>query len=261
MDIETARRLVALNNRFYAEHAASFAATRSAPWAGWQRVADLFEAHVLRDRPLQPPSVADLACGNLRFEAYFEQRLGHLRPTYHAVDACPNLLAHASGLPGAGRIHPRRLDILDTLLAGRDLADKLACPLCDLTVSFGFMHHIPGNRTRQAYLAALCDLTRPGGLIALSLWRFMDDERLARKARHADAIAARTVVDPAALEPGDHFLGWQDDASPQRFCHHFTETEIDALAASVGTQACEIARWAADGASGTLNRYLVLERL
>lgn len=261
MDNKTARQLVALNNRFYAEHAASFSATRGAPWAGWQRVVQLFEEHLLAHPQGRSASVADLACGNLRFEAYCEQQLERLDPTYHAVDACPDLLAHASALRCAARIRPRQLDILDTLLAGRDLAEALALPPCDLAVSFGFMHHIPGTRTREAYLWALCDLTLPGGLIALSFWRFMDDERLARKARHADAAAERTLVDPAALEDGDHFLGWQADASPQRFCHHFTEAEIDALAASAGTRAREVARWAADGASGTLNRYLVLERL
>ena len=106
MDNKTARQLVALNNRFYAEHAASFSATRGAPWAGWQRVVQLFEEHLLAHPQGRSASVADLACGNLRFEAYCEQQLERLDPTYHAVDACPDLLAHASALRCAARIRP-----------------------------------------------------------------------------------------------------------------------------------------------------------
>ena len=41
MDNATAQNLIDLNTRFYAKHAASFSATRSTPWEGWQRVADL----------------------------------------------------------------------------------------------------------------------------------------------------------------------------------------------------------------------------
>ena len=37
--------------------------------------------------------------------------------------------------------------------------------------------------------------------------------------------------------------------------------EINELVASVGTRAREVARYSADALSGTLNRYLVLERL
>ena len=34
------------------------------------------------------------------------------------------------------------------------------------------------------------------------------------------------------LEAGDGFLGWQDDPSPLRYCHSFTEEEVDGLARS-----------------------------
>lgn len=37
MDTTTAQALIALNNRFYRDNAASFSATRSAPWEGWKQ--------------------------------------------------------------------------------------------------------------------------------------------------------------------------------------------------------------------------------
>ena len=96
----------------------------------------------------------------------------------------------------------------------------------------------------------------------------MRDERLARKAMQAGALAADASspfatlgIDTSQLEEHDHFLGWQTDPSPLRYCHHFPEAEVDELVASVGTVAREVARYSADGSSGTLNRYLVLEKL
>ena len=96
----------------------------------------------------------------------------------------------------------------------------------------------------------------------MSFWQFMSDDRLSRKADQADsAMRAQGRIDMARLDANDHFLGWQTDPSPLRYCHHFDEREIDELVASVGTRAREVARYSADGSSGTLNRYLVLERL
>ena len=40
------------------------------------------------------------------------------------------------------------------------------------------MHHVPGRALRERLLDALAAHTAPGGILALSLWRFMDDERL-----------------------------------------------------------------------------------
>ena len=75
MDLTTAHELIELNNRFYTEHAASFSATRSAPWEGWNHAAELLtqlrwpRAHN-GGASCHSPLVLDLACGNLRFERF-----------------------------------------------------------------------------------------------------------------------------------------------------------------------------------------------
>ena len=334
MDTSTIQALIALNNQFYAQHAASFAATRSAPWHGWSALADLLRersqnsetpgevsasnhASSKRDAsgptapsPKKPPSslhaldnrrasvttpiatpgsrpalddtndripehrartvldpartVLDLACGNLRFEEFLACEFPHARFSFNAVDTCP-ALASPQALAQAN-IRYREVDILQNALAGHRFIDGV--PACDLTVCFGFMHHVPSRELRSAVLETLCAHTAPNGLIAVSFWQFMRDERLARKAMRAGALAADASspfaalgIDASQLEEHDHFLGWQTDPSPLRYCHHFPEAEVDELVASVGTIAREVARYSADGSSGTLNRYLVLEKL
>lgn len=327
MDTSTIQALIALNNQFYAQHAASFAATRSAPWHGWSALADLLrERSQRRDTPgetsasnhasakcgisgptapslKKPPSslhaldnrrasvttpiatpgsrpalddtndripehractVLDLACGNLRFEEFLACEFPHACFSFNAVDTCP-ALASPQTLAQAN-IRYREIDILQHALAGHRSIDGV--PACDLTVCFGFMHHVPSHELRSAVLETLCAHTAPHCLIVVSFWQFMRDERLARKAMRAGALAADASspfaalgIDTSQLEEHDHFLGWQTDPSPLRYCHHFPEAEIDELVASVGTIAREVARYSADGSSGTLNRYLVLEKL
>lgn len=251
MDGATARELIALNNRFYAEHAASFSATRNAPWAGWSNLAES-----LRERGWGMPrgrrSVLDLACGNLRFERFLADAFPETNLRFEAIDSCPALADAAAAPP----VSFRSLDILAALLDGARPIE-LTARACDLVVCFGFMHHIPGEALRRRALDTLIDATAHNGLIALSFWQFMDDERLAAKALRA---GAPSNISPDALDENDRFLGWQDDARPLRYCHHFTETEIDGLAGSISPRARELARWSADGSSGTLNRYLLLQR-
>lgn len=261
MDDSTARELIALNTRFYAEHAASFSATRSAPWEGWRRVADrAARALPPSDRELR---VLDLACGNLRFERFIEADAA--RPArIDAVDNCDDL-GRGALLPGM-RYHS--IDILEALIAGdRAEADpfpQLVGARYDLCACFGFMHHVPGARLRELVLEQLVERARPRGHIAVSFWQFMDDDRLARKAA-ASLEATRTAppwdgFDPNDLERGDHLLGWQGDAGAYRYCHHFDEAEIDGLARGVADRAVEVDRFSADGASHALNRYLILQK-
>lgn len=253
MDTATERALIELNNRFYREHADTFSATRQAPWPGWKRLMDLVAARI---GALSAPAILDLACGNLRFERFCLERPGGADAVFHAVDASTELAELAPSLPG---VRYRQADLLAELLAERDPLPEM--PQVDLTVCFGFLHHVPGARLRGELLDLMARMTVPSGFIALSLWRFMDDPRLAAKAATADALAATSGLPHAELEPGDHYLGWQDDPRPLRFCHHFDDKEVDACAQRLARAgAVEIARYDADGRSGALNHYLVFRK-
>ena len=132
----------------------------------------------------------------------------------------------------------------------------------DAAVSFGFAHHVPGFSRRVDLLRSLVAAVRPGGLVAVSLWRFMDDPKLAEKARASTKGALEDLpwLQADCLEAGDFVLGWQDRPGAYRYCHHFSAAEIDRLVDAV-PEARLVARFGADGRTGTLNEYLVLRRV
>lgn len=246
MNEETARQINAMTGAFYRHHGASFSQTRQTPWRGWERLLGFVPA--LRGADGGPLRVLDLGCGNLRFARFLAEHLGEGggREIY-AVDNCDELAqAAAEGLP---EVRFRHLDVVETLLAGGDLAQAIGAPPCDLAVAFGLFHHLPSLELRCKTLSALVDAVRPGGIVAVSFWQFLHDERLAAKARPAEELGEH-----------DRLMGWQNDFEETRFCHHFTEAEIDALAGHVANRTCELARYSADGKTSTLNRYLVLQR-
>ena len=246
------------------------------------------DAKTLRSEHARPAlSVLDLACGNLRFEAFLAKELAATDLAFHTADDCDALVKGAPWRPdpadgaalgnraaGSIRWHHQSFDVLAALDAegrsdgaaldaetpggGPALAEALQTPRCDLAVSFGFLHHIPLPRWREEVLAMLAAKVRPGGFVIVSLWRFLENPLLARKAEatHEHALAELGLP---PLDAGDRLLGWRDEPGAYRYCHSFTDGEIDALAASVGHAVTEVARFRADGRDGALNSYLVLQ--
>lgn len=83
------RKLNDLTSDFYAREAASFSATRQAPWHGWEKAWELITAHDAVQGPFPshaarvpddsagdsgaPLTILDLGCGNLRFERFLAE--------------------------------------------------------------------------------------------------------------------------------------------------------------------------------------------
>ena len=289
LDEATALRLCALTGEFYRANAESFSQTRQAPWQGWARV--LAAAGVAGDEISGVPAasdavsapgdvqrmgvtsrmegacgerdedslrVLDVACGNLRFERYLAERLGANRLVCFAVDNCYPLVDQAQSVAGLPQVSFQNLNVIDAL-AAESLTSVLEAPdaACDLAVAFGFMHHVPLERWRVALLHALAAKVRSGGVVVVSFWRFLNSEKLAKKA----AVTTKEAQDALGLPqlpPNDFLLGWQDTQGLYRYCHHFDESEIERLTCAVADIAQPIARFAADGKTGNLNEYLVL---
>lgn len=102
--------------------------------------------------------------------------------------------------------------------------------------------------------------TTSGGYVFISFWQFERDARLSRKARTATVAALEHHPD-LQLDEGDWLLGWQDEADALRYCHSFTDTEIDAFASRVADKAQLVDRFDADGPNDDLNCYLVFRRI
>lgn len=264
MDNATAHILNRATEDFYAQEAESFSATRQAPWEGWERLLGFL--------PAQPPSlrVLDVGCGNLRFERFLAERLTGTRLVVDAIDSCPALTG-ASGLVGEDESGPspdkdaltpeinfHEMDIVRALeedgLAGLP-------PGHDLSVAFGLLHHVPLAAWRHGLVRALVRATEPGGIVAVSLWRFTRSARLARQAREATRRGSVDLGVNLSPDEGDWLLGWQGRPGVYRFCHDFSDGEVAALvraAEDAGSRL--VGRYEADGASGDLNAYVVLQR-
>lgn len=252
-----ALRLCALTGEFYRANAESFSQTRQSPWQGWVRLLEVMDARAAERELLR---VLDVACGNLRFERYLADALPGRMLSGWAVDNCEPLVeaGERSEFGPLSRIAFQNLDVIERLSAGC-LREALEAPdaSCDLAVSFGFMHHVPLECWRAELLRTLIAKVRPGGFVAVSFWRFLNSDKLARKAQET-TIRARAELGIPELPPNDYLLGWQDTQELYRYCHHFDEPEIERLLAAVADSAELVSRFEADGKTGNLNEYVVL---
>ncbi len=310
MDQATAKKLCAINTRFYAENAASFSQTRNAPWDGWRRCLDACGMggpdETISDQPtsdrsadraavsrlanpqLSVRSVLDIACGNLRFEAFLEREYPAIDWRICALDNCEPLVGSSEaaiaekvsficddivanlldGLPIVKRANipaleynPANIPTLENIFAPENASEFAHPPTFDIVVSFGFMHHIPGFELRVRFLKEALSYVKPGGYLALSFWQFMNDEARREKAQcaHAEALEHLGLC-PTDLEQGDYLLGWKNLPGQYRYCHHFSDEEIERFIAELSPSARMIASFCADGKTGNLNRYVILKR-
>ena len=267
MDLQTARILNQVTSRFYHEHADSFSATRHAGWPGWAHALDGEAGAAFRvGAGREAPTVLDVACGNMRFERFLQERFPESAFRVTAVDNCAPLATgdtDAFTLMGEGlanRVSFHDLDVMEHLLAG-DLAAYLPEHDFDLVACFGFMHHVPGEENRVQLLRALAGKVKPGGSLVVSFWQFLNSPELAAKAQEAHARGVASLqdagLDPAQLEEGDYLLGWQNEQDAFRYCHNFTYPEIERLAQEAGLSSQLTTLFQADGRTQNLNAYLV----
>ena len=245
-------------------------------------------------------SVLDIACGNLRFETFLANAYPHIDWSFFAVDNCEPLVASGQEDIAkkvhftCEDIVSNLLDGLPAAEPANVPALAAATPF-DLVVSFGFLHHIPSFDLRQQFLLEALSQVKPGGYLVVSFWQFLNNpaKRAKIEQTHAEALAFfascvetrandRDALDRGAgssssgnpdlscpkltaffadsLEPNDYFLGWKNEPDNYRYCHHFSNEEIDRIIAALAPHATVVESFSADGKPGNLNRYVVFKR-
>ena len=253
----TAEQLSHITSEFYAQQAQSFSATRQAPWQGWQKCLEAMP-QLLAGEKL---SVLDVGCGNLRFARFLCGEAGIVPAKYFAVDNCRPLVESGNVGGQASQVTFIELDVIRSLFDDT-LFSQLTAPPCDLVVAFGFLHHVPGAEKRLQLLRTLLEKTKPGGFVCVSFWQFMNSQKLAAKAQETTAQGLRALgIDASELEEHDYLIGWQGKAETWRYCHHFSQEELDKLLASLGSDVQVCAQFSADGKDNNLNRYVILQRV
>lgn len=252
-----AEQLSRITSEFYAQQAQSFSATRQTPWQGWQKCLEAMPQLLAGEKP----SVLDIGCGNLRFARFLCNEAGIVPEKYFAVDNCKPLVESGDVDEQVSELAFIELDVIKSLL-DNTLSSELTVPACDLVVAFGFLHHVPGAEKRLQLLRTLLEKTKPGGFVCVSFWQFMNSQKLAAKAQETTAQGLRALgIDASELEEHDYLIGWQDKADTCRYCHHFSQEELDKLLVSLGSNVQVCAQFSADGKENNLNRYVILKRV
>lgn len=247
MKPETVKQLVALNRAFYSRFAREFSETRP---SGEPRLSRIV-SYVPRESKL-----LDVGCGNGRLAERLDQEARRVR--YIGIDLSSFLVAMAASQCAKLRnveVAFRVVDITQPDWPAKMVASQPPLPFpaeqFDTVTALAVLQHIPGFATRRAVLQNIRALLRPGGLLVMTNWQFLRNEKSREK-----VVDWKTLgVDEQDLEPGDHLLTWKRGGIGYRYCHQLTQVQVQELATRSGYRVLE--QFYADD---DMNLYSVLER-
>lgn len=233
MNSATAQRLIELNREFYDHFGADFSATRQRLQPGVTRLVDSFNGD---------ESVLDLGCGNGEF-ARALARCAH-SGSYLGLDFSLPLLADASDIPTG---FPAQF--LEADLTSSDWASNVESSKFDVITCFAALHHLPSKELRQHFIQTIHDLLTPNGRFLFSTWQFLNSDKLRARLQHWERIG----LTQADVDEGDYLLDWKRGGEGLRYVHHFSESELAALADKCGFEIVDT--FYSDGEGGRLGLY------
>ena len=239
MNSKTIDQLLAINQQFYQVLAQPFADSRGTRQNGLQRVVASMN---------DVGSLLDVGCGNGRLARALDA--AGLAVRYTGIDASDALLAIAA--QGAHALSTVQTTFLSLDISQNGWTTALLQNSYDAISLLAVLHHMPGWERRVALLRSLKGLLAADGLLAVSTWQFLNEERLRRKIVPWEQIG----LDSADLEPGDYLLDWQRGGSGLRYCHLVDEEELRALADAAGLSVLDL--FYADGVGQNLNLFAFL---
>lgn len=247
------RKINQINLSFYQKVGSEFDATRQKSWPGWEtlwaKLGDLGVSH---------QAVADIGCGNGRFLNFLAEK--GFAGKYLGVDSSHLLLESAkqqlSSIATYSKISAEFNEI-DLIVDQDTLIKQLNSLSPNLIVLFGVMHHIPGREFRKDFIKSLADSLKPGGYLCFTTWEFQTDPRYNARSLNFNEIAAE--FGELELEEGDFILDWKRGERAFRYCHAYSNEEVNEIVEHAGLEIAET--FLADGKNSSLNRYYILRRL
>jgi 2-polyprenyl-3-methyl-5-hydroxy-6-metoxy-1,4-benzoquinol methylase len=240
MKSQTAARLLALNKQFYQTFGHEFSSTRLRLQPGVLRVLD---------RLAGDEAILDLGCGNGELARELMRR-GQRGP-YTGLDfSLPLLEVARHGWEDA----PATFLCADLMGADWEKRAAASSPRpFDWVTAFAVLHHIPGQEARLNILNKVHTLLRPGGLFLHSEWQFLNSPKLRARIQPWEEAG----LSAQAVDPEDYLIDWRSGGRGLRYVHHFSEAELEALAAAAGFRVREV--FQSDGTNGQLGLYQVWE--
>jgi len=232
MKNEIEKKLLSVNQGFYAQFAAPFADSRSNPQPGFYIL--------LEHLPITCEDVLDVGCGNGRFGQFLEAE--HTSFDYTGIDFTSALLSLARRHV-QGSFYQRDISQPD-FMEGIGKFDLIVC--------LATMQHVPGRLNRVSMLREMKLHLAENGRIFLANWQFLESNRQRRKIRDWTTVD----IDETDVEPGDYLLTWQREGSGLRYVCAIDAEETLNLAKAAGLR--DIVQFRSDGREGDLNLYSVL---
>jgi SAM-dependent methyltransferase len=230
----TLSHLLELNRQFYQTFAIAFSATRQRLQPG--------VLHIL-EQIGSTDSILDLGCGN----GELARQLAQCSYTgiYTGLDFSPILLQQAA------EGQPSNFHYLQVHLASPDWEVPLAGDHYDVILAFAVLHHLPGFALRLQVLRKVRSLLASGGRFIHSEWQFLNSPRLKSRIQPWEAIG----LSGTDVDPGDYLLDWRQGGTGLRYVHHFSETELEELAAKADFTVID--SFLSDGENNRLGLYQV----
>lgn len=238
MKKEIIEKLNRINREFYEKAAASFDSKRKGLFGG----IDNFISY-LEKRRFVPKFILDIACGNGKFYQVLHKAFPKAK--YVGIDSSLPLVKIAKKRnisPNAGFVH---IDVFDYLKLPNETK-------FDLIILITFLHHISGREERIKLIKGMCKLLSPKGLIVVTFWQFMENEKLKGKTLPWGKVG----IDSKDLEENDYLLGWDKQENTYRYCHYFDDKEIDEIISKAGLK---LVHWyIQEDKFGKLNKIVIL---
>jgi len=258
MNYQTIKKLIDLNHDFYEKISFDFHESRNHYWPGWNLLKNELAQQVKND---PQTLIIDLGCGTGRFALFLAEFLTETFPDlnwrYLGIDNSQKLLNIAKketrGLKNNKNIKFEIFDLVSWLYENPKI--KLAKNTAQIMTCFGFTHHLPDKSIRHNFLKILADQIPKNGLICVSFWQFMNEERFKNKV----VSPTEADIDPNLLENNDFILDWQRGQKALRYCHFWSDEEIFLAVENSGLKI--INDFKADSKSGQANHYLVLQKI
>jgi SAM-dependent methyltransferase len=237
--------LINLNDRFYTDCGASFAATRKRVLPG-----------VLRglEHWVKPGDWLDLGCGSGALAGIWVER--GIQGLYEGLDFSPILIAEAQANIGQLALaEGQKVRYFRANLGAPDWLHQCSLNQYDGILMFAAMHHLPGHETHLRLICQVAELLAPGGLFIHSEWQFQNSPKLMSRIKPWSLAG----IDPTELEEGDTLLDWRHAAAGQeenqglRYVHLFSRQELEQLAGDAGFNIEQ--EFVSDGAGERLGLY------
>lgn len=251
MNLTTIRQLNKLNRDFYNQVTEYFSESRSFYWQGWNKLVPYIQD---LSQSRQEVIVLDLGCGNGRFGQFMQEQVEATKLHYIGVDNNPALLKEAQQkLASAPRTTFKKVDLVESVL-NHTFDQEFSGIKAHCVVLLGVLHHIPSFQLRSELLQAATQLLIKGGYLVFTTWNFVNSPRLQKK----QVDSERVGLYQDQLEPNDMILDWKRGVTAYRYCHYTDDAERQLLATS--TELEQVTTFTADGKTGKLNTYTVLQK-